>query len=84
MATAMSGVVTVGPWFVALAALVLLFLGYAIWVVRKANSKMVIRLWKVVIERGELDPPSTEAPHPPQLRSVDPPEPDDEQSARPG
>lgn len=82
MAVAMSGVLTVGAWVVALAALVLLFLAYAIWMVRKANSKMVIRIWKFVIERGELDPPSAEAAQRPQLRSVDSAEPDDEPSSR--
>ena len=73
----------VGPWAaVAVVALVVSLLGFAIVMVRSAKSEMRVRIGKLVeISRGKSDP-ATPAIDPPQLRSVDPP--GDDPSARSG
>jgi hypothetical protein len=73
----------VGPWaVVAIVALVVALLGFAILMVRSAKSDMRVRIGKLVeISRGKIDPPAPRVDRP-QLRSVDPP--DDGPSARSG
>ena len=73
----------VGPWAaVAVVALVVILLGFALVVVRSARTNMSVRFGKLVeIKRGAADPPGT-AVERAQLRSVD--SPDDDPAARSG